>query len=149
VEEKASFSKKINRIIDLHEYKNLETGTKVHQALERLDFINPNFNILDLDNLLIEKIKTFLNSKLLENLNQGKVYKEYSFYDFEDNIEGIIDLMIDYPGYIDIIDYKLNNLDDESYLKQLTGYRNFIEKKTNKVVNIYLYSLLEEKYIQL
>ena len=68
----------------------------------------------------------------------------------EDNIEynGVIDLMIEHNDYIDIIDYKLKNIDDEAYKKQLMGYKKYIQSKTNKVVNLYLYSIIDNKLIQ-
>ena len=50
--------------------------------------------------------------------------------------------MIEYEDYIDIIDYKLKNIEDDNYIKQLKGYQKYIMKKTNKKVNLYLYSIL-------
>ena len=55
---------------------------------------------------------------------------------------GIIDLMFEYEEYIDIIDYKLKDIEDKNYLNQLNGYKEYIENKTNKKVNIYLYSII-------
>ena len=42
---------------------------------------------------------------------------------------------------IKIIDYKLKNISDEAYLKQLNGYKDYIENRFNKPTNIYLYSV--------
>ena len=69
---------------------------------------------------------------------------EYFIYG-EDNTtyHGIIDLMLEYNDHIDIIDYKLKNIEDENYFKQLNGYKNYIENKTNKKTNIYLYSIMD------
>ena len=65
----------------------------------------------------------------------------------EGNIKnGIIDLMIEYDNYVDIIDYKLKNISDSDYDKQLLGYKNYIEHLTKKRVNIYLYSLFDSVY---
>ena len=50
--------------------------------------------------------------------------------------------MLEYNDKIDIIDYKLNNIKDENYLKQLNGYKTYIETITNKEINIYLYSII-------
>ena len=50
--------------------------------------------------------------------------------------------MIEDENEIKIIDYKLNNIKDENYLKQLNGYKNYISKISNKDINIYLYSIL-------
>ena len=54
--------------------------------------------------------------------------------------------MLDYKDHVDIIDYKLKNTNDENYQKQLNGYYNYIKTKTNKPINLYLYSLLEHKF---
>ena len=61
---------------------------------------------------------------------------------------GVIDLMLEYDDYINIIDYKLKEIDDKSYVKQLTGYKKYIEEITNKRVNIYLYSILSNELKQ-
>ena len=66
----------------------------------------------------------------------------------EDNNEikhGFIDLMLEYNDYINIIDYKLKNIVDDNYLKLLNGYKNYIEKISSKKVNIYLYSIIDDK----
>ena len=59
------------------------------------------------------------------------------------NTHGIIDLMLEYDDEVKIIDYKLNNINDDEYLLQLSGYKKYIEDKTKKNVNIYLYSILK------
>ena len=43
-----------------------------------------------------------------------------------------------------IVNYKLKNISDEAYLKQLNGYKKYIESITNKQTEIYLYSILDE-----
>ena len=53
----------------------------------------------------------------------------------------IIDLMLEYDNNIKIIDYKLKNINDNAYLKQLNGYKDYIENRFNKPTNIYLYSV--------
>ena len=57
--------------------------------------------------------------------------------------------MLEYDDYIDIIDYKLKNIEDDNYLKQLDGYKKYIEFKTGKKVNIYLYSILNDQIKEL
>ena len=93
------------------------------------------------------KINSFLNSDLLkENIN-SKFYKEYEFTYLDDNVysHGIIDLLIEREDKCIIVDYKLKNIDDENYDKQLNGYRKYISNKTNKEVECYLYSIIDEK----
>ena len=57
--------------------------------------------------------------------------------------------MLEYDDYINIIDYKLKNIMDEKYNLQLRGYKKYIESISNKVVNIYLYSLIEDKILKI
>ena len=57
--------------------------------------------------------------------------------------------MLEYNDHIDIIDYKLKNIDDKKYIEQLTGYKNFIEYKTNKQVNLYLYSIIDSNILKI
>lgn len=134
--------------LDIHSSKkNMEFGTKIHFLLEMIDFKNPNYDLIN-DEYYISIIKDFLSSDLLENINSGIVYKEYEFYDNSSNTSGIIDLMIIYSDHIDIIDYKTKNIVDDSYLKQLSIYEEFIRKAFNKKVNTYLYSLLDRSYIK-
>ena len=144
--EEESYSKKENKLITKEERDNMEYGTKVHSILEYLDFNNPDFS--NIDDVLRDKITNFLKSDLLKDISKGKIYKEYEFIYEKDNKlnHGIIDLMIEYSDYIDIIDYKLKNIEDENYIKQLTGYKEFIEDKTNKKVNLYLYSIIDNRF---
>lgn len=89
-------------------------------------------------------LKNFLKSPLLTSVLEANIYKEYEFIyvvDFKKS-HGIIDLMLEYSDYIDIIDYKLKNVADLEYVKQLKGYQEYISKKTKKKVNLYLYQLL-------
>ena len=73
---------------------------------------------------------------------------QYEFvYNYDNNLtHGIIDLLLEYEDRFDIIDYKLKNIDDENYDKQLNGYRSYIESISNKKVNCYLYSIIDNNY---
>ena len=144
--ENKSYSKKSNKLITLEEKDNMEYGTKVHSIFEMLDFNNPNLD--SIDDSIKDKVNNFLESDLLKNISEGKVYKEYEFIYEKDNTisHGIIDLMIEYSDYIDIVDYKLKNIEDENYINQLKGYKEFIEEKTNKKVNLYLYSIINNRF---
>ena len=140
------FSKSNSKLFTKDEKDKMDFGTKIHYYLETLDLKNPL--ISDIEKDYKEKIESFLNIDLLKNINKAKVYQEYEFIEEDESEEkhGVIDLMLEYTDYIDIIDYKLKNIDDEAYVKQLTGYKNYIEKLTNKKVNTYLYSIMDEKY---
>ena len=136
------FSKTTHNLIDKRIYDNMQFGLKAHEILEFLDLKNPNYDLID-NEFLREKIKEFLKNPLLDHLKDAKIYKEHEFIYQEDGEEyhGIIDLMLEYQGNIDIIDYKLSNVEDENYLKQLNGYKDYISKISNKDISIYLYSI--------
>ena len=144
-----SFSKKENKLITQDIKNNMELGTNIHYILETLDFKNPNLDIED--KYIKDKIIKFLNVDLLKNINDSKIYKEYEFMYEEDNnlYHGIIDLMLVYNDHVDIIDYKLKNIDDENYINQLNGYKKYIENKLNKKTNIYLYSIFNEELLEI
>lgn len=148
-DEKRSFSKSIKQIITKEVKDKLDFGTMIHEALERVDFTQKDLSIIDIDDRYKPYIEKFLNCDLLKNINDAKIYKEYEFYDQENNINGSIDLMLEYNDKIDIIDYKLKNINDEAYYKQLNGYRNYIQRKTQKKVYIYLYSIFDKRYKEL
>ena len=143
------FSKNSLKIFTKEEISNMTFGTKMHYYLETLNLKNPCLS--DVDSVFKEKIEKFLTSDLLKNIQNAKVYQEYEFIDQSNASEkhGIIDLMVEYSNYIDIIDYKLKNVLDDAYLKQLNGYRDYISKVTGKNVNIYLYSIIDSEYKKL
>ena len=142
------YSKLNHKIISLEEKKNMDFGTRIHTVLEYIDFKNPELDKLELDSYIKSKILKFLNSDLLKNINDASIYKEFQFIDQFGTI-GIIDCMLVYSDHIDIIDYKLKNVVDDAYVKQLNGYKKYIEERTNKKTNIYLYSILDEKFVSL
>lgn len=146
IEEK-HFSKEITKLISNDEYNNMEYGTFVHSVLENINFKNPNFDDLEISEPLKNNILNFLKSNLFKNIDSGKIYKEYEFF-YEDEgtkYTGIIDLMIVYDNYVDIVDYKLKNIEDKAYIKQLNGYKKYISNFLKKDVNLYLYSIMENK----
>ena len=138
------FSKEQSNIISKSEYDNMKYGTLIHKYLEYIDFNN-------YDNSIIkdEKIRKKIDNLVKNIIKDGiiNIYKEYEFIYVKDNIKynGIIDLMIEYNDSIDIIDYKLKNIKDEKYKDQLNGYKKYIESISDKKINLYLYSILDEK----
>lgn len=137
-----SFSKKNIHLITKEEQNTLDYGTSMHEIFELTDFKNPNYNNLSIKEQ--EIINNFINKI---NIKDSEIYKEYEFIYDEDNTtyHGIIDLMLLYKDNIKIIDYKLKNINDKEYLKQLNGYKNYIENTFNKKTSIYLYSILDNK----
>ena len=136
-----------NDFLDVNEI-SIDTSIiiKVHEILEEVDFNNTSS--LDLvDQRIKNKILAFINSDLMKDKLNLNMYKEYEFIDNtgESTLHGIIDLLIEGED-MTIIDYKLKNIDDSAYDKQLNGYRRFIEKKTGKKTRCFLYSILDEVY---
>jgi len=143
------FSKSNKDIINESIKNNMKYGIKIHEIFEIIDFKNPEYDLLDHDSIIC--VKNFLSQEVLKNINNSKIYKEYEFVYEEDNINyhGIIDLMLEYDDNIDIIDYKLMNIESEEYINQLMGYKEYIEKTFNKPVKLYLYSILNNKIKEL
>ena len=129
-------------LIDQTTLDKMELGTKIHYYLEMLDFKNPDYSYVD--NKYINKIKQFMNSPLLENIKEAKIFKEYEFMD--NGKHGFIDLLLEYEDKIVIVDYKTKNIDDVHYDEQLNGYRTYIESLSSKPVYCFLYSIIDETY---
>ena len=129
----SNVSKKVLKLLSKEEVNAMEYGTHIHEIFETEDFKNAsNKYVL----ALLKKIDN----------NFKNVYKEYEFiYEYEDKeYDGIIDLLLEYEDKMVIIDYKLSNIDDENYVKQLSIYKSFIENKTKKETETYLYSILND-----
>lgn len=141
------FSKISNKLYSSDEYKNTKFGTLIHSIFENIDFDNPQYNLLD--PFIASKIKKFIETNILED--SVNLYKEYEFMYEEDNVtyHGIIDLLIEYKDCFKIVDYKLKNVADEAYINQLNGYKKYIENLTGKKVYTYLYSIIDEKLVEL
>ena len=140
------FSKNSLKVFPEAEKEKMKFGTKMHYYLEMLDLKNPSLS--GIDSVYKEKVEAFLNCDLIKNIDKAKIYQEYEFIDnsLDEEKHGIIDLMLEYDDHIDIIDYKLKNINDEAYFKQLNGYRNYIKKISNKNINVYLYSIIDSVY---
>ena len=141
--EEKHFSKETSKLITEEEKNNMNFGTEMHYMLENTDLKNPDYTLLS----PIEKsiLENLLKNDIFKNINNAEIYQEYEFIDDNETSEktGVIDLMLEYNDHIDIIDYKLKNIADNAYKKQLNGYKEYIKNKTHKQVDTYLYSLLD------
>ena len=129
-------SKAIESILSIDDAKTLKFGTQVHEMLEETDFkntINPNKYVRHL-------LDTF-------DFQNATIYQELEFMFTKDDQEyhGIIDLMLEYDAEIKIIDYKLKNIDDDAYVKQLNVYYEYMRSVTSKNISLYLYSIIDNK----
>ena len=141
------YSKTVNNVISKEDFSKEEYGTHMHYILENLDFYNPKYELYNDKELII--IHNLLDNEILKNIKNAKIFKEYEFIYKENSIEinGVIDLLLEYSDHIDIIDYKLKNTLDDAYKAQLNGYKNYIKTVSNKKVNTYLYSLLNSELV--
>ncbi len=143
------FSKENLSIVDNITKNNMELGTYIHELFESIDLKNPDYS--ELYEKDINYVKKLLSNDIMKNINNAKIYKEYEFI-YEDSNEkyhGIIDLMLEYDDYIDIIDYKLMNTTSPEYIDQLNGYKNYIENSFDKKANLYLYSIINNEFVEL
>ena len=143
------FSKENISIINNDIKNNMELGTYLHELFESIDLKNPDYSNLEEQD--IKYINNLLNNDILKDINNSKIYKEYEFiYEYNnEKYHGIIDLMLEYENYINIIDYKLMNTTSKEYIEQLNGYKNYIENSFGKKVNLYLYSILNNEFTKL
>ena len=149
LEEQAKFSKETVVKRTKEELQAMEYGTHIHELFEKLDIKNKILpeNIESSE----EKLLTaFLEQDFFKNCKAMKIVKEYEFITYEDNtkLHGKIDLLLIDTTSAIIVDYKLRNVTDKAYLKQLTGYKKAIEKKLSLPVTCYLYSILDKKIIK-
>lgn len=144
------FSKETHELLTKENRTNMRYGTHFHEVLELFDFKKKNYEVIS-EEFIVNKIKHMLMSPIFNDIENANIYKEYEFYYSESNVNyhGIIDLMIEHDDHIDIIDYKLKNTTDSHYIKQLNGYKKYIESISEKNVNLYLYSILDEKIVDI
>ena len=134
------FSKELK--LENNDTSILNKGINLHNSLFKLNFKNPDYSYIDDNDAFI--INRFLKMDFLNIDKAINIYNEYEFR-YNDN-HGIIDLIIEYENEYKIIDYKLSNIDDSSYINQLKGYREYLTKIVNKPIKVYLYSLFKGEY---
>lgn len=145
-----SFSKKINQLLTPKEERNIELGLKVHKVFENINFKNFKPKLI-CDSFIKELAINLYQQDIFKDVKETTIFQEYEFIYNDDNTEkhGVIDLLIEHPSHIDIVDYKLSDVTDENYLLQLNGYKDYVQKKTNKPIHLYLYSILEKKLVEI
>lgn len=144
-------SKELKKLPDANTKNNIKLGLEFHSALEALDFTNPNIDTLPTSDFIKNKLKAVLANDIFKNMSNAKSYHEYEFYytDNEKEYHGIIDLLMVYDDHIDIIDYKLSNVDSPEYIRQLSIYKDYVKTKYNKQINVYLLSIIKSSVTKL
>ena len=140
------YSKENNKLITTDTKRNIEFGKYVHEVLEYFDLKTKNLSYIN-DEFIKNKVMSFAKLKIFDNVKDANIFHEYEFVYTLDNTKyhGVIDLMLEYTDHIDIIDYKLSDITDVNYISQLNGYKDYISSITKKPVNVYLYSIINEK----
>lgn len=140
-----TFSKAPPSLRNAAEKEAMDRGTRFHDEMSRFDFRGPEASLSRLSPSLREPVLRLLESEPLRNPSEAVFHPEYEFREEtgEGVASGIIDLLIERPGSIDILDYKLKRLDDDAYARQLSGYRDFIRRLTGKPVRTWLVSLTD------
>ena len=140
------FSKTTSHILSKQELRAMKFGEHMHEVFESIDILHPNLE--KLSKFEKEKVTLFLKHDIVRNAPQA-VYQEYEFMTELDGKmqHGIIDLLLQYENRYVIIDYKLKEVTDEAYRKQLDGYKKYIYQKTGKPVEEYLYSILDDRMV--
>lgn len=141
---KERISKSIDKLASDKTLANIKLGLEFHEALEALDFNNADVNSLSCSQFIKDRLNALLGSELFLKIKEAKTYHEHEFETIIESkkYHGIIDLLVIYSDHIDIIDYKLSNLDHEEYSRQLGIYKAYVEQKSSLPVNLYLLAVL-------
>lgn len=133
---------------DKEELEIIQLGNYFHKALELSNMSSVNVQHLHISEKVKHLIIAFLESSFIKEKQILQHYHEYAFSYEEgaNRIEGIIDLIIETKDCIYIIDYKLSNLDDIAYTKQLSVYKNYMMRVSNKKIDTYLYSIYKQEF---
>ncbi len=127
-------------------------GTIIHQYFEYLDFKDIDNSIINyhISNDLKDKIDNFMAMPFMKDIMSAQIYKEYSFItNFNNEIKrGVIDLLIEHDDTIIIVDYKLSNIDNDSYKEQVKGYMDYLKTISNKKIEGYIYSINTGEYVK-
>ncbi|MCK5732451.1 MAG: hypothetical protein KAH13_05500, partial [Tenericutes bacterium] len=127
--EETKFSKQSQELLKENVKRVIEYGKDVHKLLEDVDFNDLEGSLRILPTKIRQSLKKLLDSKIFDFYKKPSIYQEYEFYDTIDTYtaHGVIDLLVVYDDKIYILDYKLKNIDDSAYIKQMNGYKKYIE----------------------
>ena len=140
---KERISKETKDLLDKDIKEKMEFGKYIHKVLEYIDFKNFDISLFSIPEFYKTRIDKFV--KLVNREEIINVYKEYEFSYINNDIyeHGIIDLILEYDNHIKIIDYKLKNIKDGDYRRQIEKYKEYLSNKTNKKIDTYLFSIID------
>ena len=137
VKEKKKASKEVVEVDE----SLLQFGTDVHALLESLDLSKKDTSYIK-DYKFRKIANNVINSELFKGVANEQVRHEFSYYDKDNNVNGVIDCLIIKDNEIDIIDFKLKNIAEEDYDKQLKTYKTYISSISDKPIKMYLLAAL-------
>ena len=149
--EEGSFSKQSHQLFTNQQKQAIEFGEKIHLELAHLDFKHLDQSLANCSKIVKEGIEYLRKQPIFSNIEQAQVYQEYEFYtQHQSKLDhGIIDLLIEYEDHFIILDYKLKQINDDAYEKQLNGYYDYLSQITQKPIECYLFSILSKELIQI
>ncbi len=129
--------------------KQLELGTRIHEYLENIDFNDINcLNDFDIEEFFKEKIRIIFTMPFIKK--DAIYHHEYEFIynDSGKDLHGIIDLLVETDDELIIVDYKLSDIEASYYQDQVKGYMNYLKTISNKNIKGYLYSIINNVYLE-
>ena len=137
VKEKKHASKEVVKVDE----SLLRFGTEVHALLEGLDLSKKDTSYIK-DYRYKKIANNVIDSELFKGVTNEQVRHEFAYYDKTNNVNGVIDCLIIKDHEIDIIDFKLKNIAEEDYDKQLKTYKTYITSISDKPIKMYLLAAL-------
>jgi ATP-dependent helicase/nuclease subunit A len=140
------YSKSEKTFFTDEEKEALAYGEAIHESLEHIDYNQLEPSMKDLPDFIQKSIRNLRKTQVFTSLKSPQYYQEYEFVHIIDGRQttGIIDLLIEDQDQIIILDYKLKNIDDPAYEKQIQGYYDYLKDITTKPIKAYLYSLVHQ-----
>jgi len=150
--ESESFSHGVSELLDKQTLDYIDLGNQLHDYLEMIDFKDDvskqiDFYVASEDHKQI--LTGFFDHPLIKSLSIKQVYKEYPFiYESEGSmIQGFVDLIIETPSELLVIDYKLKTITKDYYHDQVKGYMKILRRlKQDKPIKGYLYSIIDQQF---
>ena len=115
----------------------LSFGTELHYYLQHLNLESDDLSYIK-NRQMRKYVYNVKNSPLFKGVKNKDVRHEFHFYEQSSGIEGYIDALIIKENEVDIIDFKLKNIDEIEYERQLRIYKEYIKTITDKPIKMYL-----------
>lgn len=123
----------------------LRRGTQLHHYIEHFDFDTRKFDYIhhkdDRNHL-----KKLFALPLFEGTTNENVYREYAYIDEKTNQTFAIDFFILKSRKITLVDFKLVNINEESYDLQVKNYARYLQNTFKRPVEAYLVSIINLDY---